>query len=246
MGLSGTDVAKEAAKIIITDDDFGSIVAAIEEGRVVYGNIKKAVLLLTSTSFAEVLVLLGAVLLGYPPPFAAVQILWNNLVTEGVITVNLILDPPEGDEMQQPPVSPTEPLITRAMWARITLMTPTITAVTLGWFIVRLSSGVAFAVVRTETFTLLAVCEWFNVLNCLSDRRSALGLGVLKDRWLVGGLVLGNALQVAVIYLPALNDVFHTVPIPPREAFAIGAAGSLVLWTEELRKWIVRARRRRA
>ena len=243
MGITGTDVAKEAAKIIIMDDNFGSIVAAVEEGRVVYHNIKKAVLLLMSTSFAEVLVLLGAVLLGYPPPFAAVQILWNNLVTEGVITVNLIMDPAEGDEMQRPPVSPQEPLITRAIWRRIALMTPTITAVTLGWFIVRLSMGVPFAIVRTETFTLLAVCEWFNVLNCLSDRRSALSFDVLKDRWLVGGLVLGNALQVAVIYLPVMNDIFHTVPIPVREALAIGAAASLVLWTEELRKLIVRLRR---
>ncbi|HET7503025.1 MAG TPA: HAD-IC family P-type ATPase [Kofleriaceae bacterium] len=246
MGLTGTDVAKEAAKIVITDDDFGSIVAAVEEGRVVYRNIKKAVLLLMSTSFAEVLVLLGAVMLGYPPPFAAVQILWNNLVTEGVITINLIMDPAEGDEMQKPPTSPREPLITRSIWRRIALMTPTITLVTLGWFTTRLASGVPFEIVRTETFTLLAVCEWFNVLNCLSERRSAFTFDVLRDRWLVGGLVLGNALQVAVIYLPALNHVFHTVPIPPREAFAIGAVASLVLWTEELRKLIARARDRRS
>jgi Ca2+-transporting ATPase len=100
-------------------------------------------------------------------------------------------------------------------------------------------------VARTETFTLLAVCEWFNVLNCLSDRRSALSLGVLRDPWLVGGLVVGNLLQIAVIYVPALNEVFHTVPIPPEVALAIGAAGSLVLWTEELRKLLVRRREAR-
>jgi Ca2+-transporting ATPase len=242
MGITGTDVAKEAAKIVITDDNFGSIVAAVEEGRVVYRNIKKAVLLLMSTSFAEVLVLLIAVMLGYPPPFAAVQILWNNLVTEGVITVNLIMDPPEGDEMRRPPVSTTEPLLTAAMWKRIALMTPTIAGVTLAWFVVRTSSGIPFAVVRTETFTLLAVCEWFNVLNCLSDRRSALHFDVLRDRWLVAGLVVGNGLQILVIYVPALNHIFHTVPIPPAEALAIGAAASVVLWVEEARKLIVRRR----
>jgi len=242
MGITGTDVAKEAAKIVVTDDDFGSIVAAVEEGRVVYRNIKKAVLLLMSTAFAEVLVLLVAVMLGYPPPFAAVQILWNNLVTEGVITVNLIMDPPEGDEMRRPPISTTEPLLTAVMWKRIALMTPTIAGVTLAWFVVRTSTGVPFAIARTETFTLLAVCEWFNVLNCLSDRRSALRFDVLKSPWLVAGLVVGNALQVAVIYVPALNRIFHTVPIQPIEALAIGAAGSLVLWTEELRKLIVRRR----
>jgi len=244
MGITGTDVAKQAAKIIITDDDFGSIVAAVREGRVVYRNIKKAVLLLVSTSFAEVLVLLLAVMAGYPPPFAAVQILWNNLVTEGVITVNLIMQPAEGDEMKQPPISPREPLIPRAMWTRIALMTPTIALVTLGWFTVRISQGVPFEIVRTETFTLLAVCEWFNVLNCMSEQHSALRVATLKAPWLIGGLVVGNVLQVAVIYLPVLNDVFHTVPIPLREAVAIGAAASVVLWVEELRKLIARHRAR--
>jgi len=105
MGITGTEVAKESAKIVIGDDNFATIVAAVEEGRVVYRNIKKAVLLLFSTSAAEVVVLLMAMLLGYPPPFAAVQILWNNLVTEGLITVNLIMEPPEGDEMRRRPVS---------------------------------------------------------------------------------------------------------------------------------------------
>ena len=106
MGITGTEVAKEAAKIVISDDNFATIVAAVEEGRVVYRNIKKAILYLFSTSLAEVLVLLLALLLGYPPPFAAVQILWINLVTEGLITVNLIMEPAEGDEMRQPPISP--------------------------------------------------------------------------------------------------------------------------------------------
>ncbi len=244
MGLTGTDVAKEAAKIVIADDNFGSIVAAVEEGRVVYRNIQKVVLLLMSTSFAEVAVLLGAVMLGYPPPFAAVQILWNNLVTEGVITVNLIMNPADGDEMRRPPISSREPLITRAMWGRLAVMTPAITAISLGWFAIRLHAGVPFPVVRTEAFTLLAVCEWFNVLNCLSDRRSALGGELLRDRWLLAGLVVGNALQLAVIYVPAMNSIFHTVPIPLREALAIGAAASLVLWIEELRKLVVRARER--
>ncbi len=103
MGVTGTEVAKEAAKIIITDDNFATITAAVEEGRVVYRNIKKAIVLLATTSFAEVLILLLAVGLGYPPPFAAVQILWNNLVTECLVTVNLVMEPAEGDEMQQRP-----------------------------------------------------------------------------------------------------------------------------------------------
>jgi Ca2+-transporting ATPase len=128
------------------------------------------------------------------------------------------------------------------MWRRLAVMTPAIVAVTLGWFVVRRSTGVPFEVARTEAFTLLAVCEWFNVLNCLSDRRSALRLDVLRSPWLLGGLLVGNALQLAVVYLPAMRAVFHTTPIALHDALAIGAAGSLVLWAEELRKWIARRR----
>jgi len=130
------------------------------------------------------------------------------------------------------------------MWKRIAVMTPTIAAVTLGWFMVRLAMGVPFAIVRTEAFTLLAVCEWFNVLNCLSDHHSALSFDVFKDKWLVAGLLVGNLLQLGVIYIPAANYVFHTVPIPLGEALAIGGAASIVLWVEELRKLIVRPRDR--
>jgi magnesium-transporting ATPase (P-type) len=130
------------------------------------------------------------------------------------------------------------------MWQRMALLTPTIVAVTLAWFTLRLAAGNSFSAVQTETITLLAVCEWFNVLNCLSDHRSALRFDVVKDRWLLAGLVVGNVLQLCVVYVPALNEVFHTTPIPLREAIGIGAAASCVLWVEEIRKLIVRLRKR--
>jgi len=245
MGVTGTEVAKEAAKIVLRDDNFTSIVSAVEEGRVVYRNIKKVVLYLFATSMAEMLVLMTALILGYPPPLAAVQILWINLVTEGTVTVNLIMEPAEGDEMRLRPISPKEPLLTRALLSRMAFMTPTIAVSTLGWFIYRLERGLPFPQVQTETFTVLAVCQWFNVLNCRSERRSALNLSILTNPWLIGGLVVGNLLQVAVIFLPSLGRVFHTVPIDLFEVFAIGAVASLVLWVEELRKLIVRAHDRR-
>jgi magnesium-transporting ATPase (P-type) len=185
-------------------------------------------------------------LLGYPPPFAAVQILWNNLVTEGVITINLIMEPAEGDEMRQPPIAPDEPLVTRVLLTRMGVMVPSIVVATLGWFITRTAAGVPAAQVQTETFTLLAICEWFNVLNCRSERKSAISLGLFENRWLLGGLVLGNVLQVAVVFWEPLNRVFHTVPIGPTEVVALGAVGSLVLWTEEARKLVIRLRERRA
>jgi Ca2+-transporting ATPase len=245
MGLSGTDVAKDASKIVVTDDDFATIVSAIEEGRVVYRNLRKVILLLVTTSLAEVSVLLLAMILGYPPPFAAVQILWNNLVTEGVITVNLIMEPAEGDELRSRPVPVGEPLLTRALLRRMLFMTPAIAAATLGWFAARIASGVPLPQAQSETFTLLVVCEWFNVLNCRSAQRSALDPGLLRNPWLIAGLVVGNLLQVAVIYWAPFNALFYTVPIGGREALAIGAVGSLVLWVEEARKLVARRRRRR-
>jgi len=242
MGLAGTAVAKEAAKIVIADDNFATIVAAVEEGRVVYRNIKKTVLLLFSTSAAEVLILLLAIIGGWPAPFVAVQILWNNLVTEGLITVNLIMEPAEGDEMSQPPIARDEPLLTRTLLQRMAVMVPVIVAVTLGWFVWRLSAGVPEPQVRTEAFTLLAICEWFNVLNCRSETQSALSLSVFRNPWLIGGLVLGNALQMAVVFWPPMQPIFHTVPIGLADAAALAIVGSTVLWVEEARKWMARRR----
>jgi Ca2+-transporting ATPase len=242
MGLTGTEVAKEASKMVISDDNFSTIVAAVEEGRVVYRNLKKVILYLFSTSVAEVVVLFSALVLGYPPPLAAVQILWINLVTEGVVTINLIMDPPEGDEMRRRPIPTDEPLLTRLLLSRMAFMTPAIAVSTLSWFTYRLSAGVPFPQVQTETFTVLAVCQWFNVLNCRSEWRSVFRMNLLKNPWLIGGLLLGNVLQMTVVFVPFMNEIFHTVPFSLTEALAIGTVASLVLWVEELRKFIVRRR----
>ena len=115
MGITGTEVAKSAAKIVVTDDNFATIVGAVQQGRVVYANLKKVILYLFATSMAEVLVLLLALLGGFPLPLAAVQILWINIVTEGTLTVNLVMDPPEGDEMRGPPSPRDDRLLDAAM-----------------------------------------------------------------------------------------------------------------------------------
>jgi|GEM_PF-2137356 len=110
------------------------------------------------------------------------------------------------------------------------------------WFVWRQADGMAYEMVRTETFTVLAVCQWFNVLNCESATRSALSFGIVRNRWLLGGLSLSIVLQGAVLYWPPLNELFHTVPIPPADLLPIVAVASLVLWTEEARKLVVRVR----
>ncbi|MBN8510880.1 MAG: HAD-IC family P-type ATPase, partial [Burkholderiales bacterium] len=244
MGITGTEVAKSAAKIVVTDDNFATIVGAVEQGRVVYGNLKKVILYLFATSMAEVLVLLLALLGGFPLPLVAVQILWINIVTEGTVTVNLVMDPPDGGEMRQRPVPRDDRLLGWPLLQRVLLMTPLIAGVTFGWFAWRLSTGVPEALVRTETFTVLAMCQWFNVLNCQSATASALGPRLLRNRWLAAGLSLSVALQAAVLYVPALNTLFHTVPLALESLLPLLALASCVLWAEELRKRVVRRRLR--
>jgi magnesium-transporting ATPase (P-type) len=170
MGITGTEVAKSAAKIVITDDNFATIVGAVEQGRVVYGNLKKVILYLFATSMDEVLVLLLALLGGFPLPLAAVQILWINIVTEGTVTVNLVMDPADGDEMRRAPVPRDDRCSTRDAAAR---GADGAADRSRHLRLVRLAAGqgVPLDIVRTETFTVLAMCQWFNVLNCQSATR---------------------------------------------------------------------------
>jgi magnesium-transporting ATPase (P-type) len=240
MGITGTEVAKSAAKIVITDDNFATIVSAVEQGRVVYGNLKKVILYLFATSIDEVVVLLLALLGGFPLPLAAVQILWINIVTEGTLTVNLVMDPPGGDEMKRRPVARNDPLIDRGMLGRVALMALSAVAVVFGWFVWRQAQGVPIDAVRTETFTLLAMCQWFNVLNCQSATRSALSLGILRNHWLLGGLGLSIVLQVAVLYWQPLNSLFHTIPLHWHVLLPLLGLASAVMWIEELRKLLAR------
>jgi Ca2+-transporting ATPase len=244
MGITGTEVAKSAAKIVITDDNFSTIVGAVQQGRVVYANLKKVILYLFATSMAEVLVLLLALVGGFPLPLVAVQILWINIVTEGTVTVNLVMDPADGDEMRRAPVPRDDRLLSAEMLKRVALMTPLIAAVSFGWFAWRLGQGVALEIVRTETFTVLAMCQWFNVLNCQSASASALGLRIVRNRWLLGGLTLSVLLQALVLYKPPMNELFHTVPLPPASLLPLLGLASVVLWAEEARKLWVRVMRR--
>ncbi|MFO1295304.1 MAG: HAD-IC family P-type ATPase [Rubrivivax sp.] len=240
MGLTGTEVAKSAARVVLTDDNFATLVAAVEQGRVVYGNLKKVILYLFATSVDEVIVLLLALLAGYPLPLAAVQILWINIVTEGTLTVNLVMDPASGREMSRPPVPRDDALFDRTMLVRTALMALTAVAAAFGWFAWRLHEGAPIDAVRTEVFTLVAVTQWFNVINCQSATASAFALGLLRNSWLLGGLLLSVALQALVLYAPALNAMFHTVPLAPATLAPLLALASSVLWVEEARKWRAR------
>jgi Ca2+-transporting ATPase len=210
---------------------------------VVYANLKKVILYLFATSLDEVLVLLLALFAGFPLPLAAVQILWINIVTEGLVTVNLVMDPADGDEMRRPPVLREDRLLDHPMLRRLLLMVPLTAAIVFGWFAWRVSQGAAVELVRTETFTLLAMCQWFNVLNCRSASHSAFSGALLRNPWLAGGLALSVALQMAVLYVPPLAAMFHAVPLGGGTLAALAGLASLVLWAEELRKFLARGQR---
>ena len=240
MGISGTEVAKSASRIVLTDDNFATLIAAIREGRNVYRNIKKVILFLFATSLDEVMVLLLALFSGHPLPLAAVQILWINVVTESVATVNLVMEGAEGDEMRHPPVPPDDPLLDQEMMKRLLVMVSSSVLVVFGFYVWRLSTGVPFVLVQSETFTLMAVSQWFNVLNCRNRIRSAVDSRVFSNVWLTGGLLCGILLQLIVIYSEPLNRYFHTTPIPLQNLLFIIALGSLVLVPEEIRKFLKR------
>jgi Ca2+-transporting ATPase len=246
MGRIGTEIAKEASKIILTDDCFSTLVHAVAEGRLVHQNLRKVLLFLFATSVDEVLLLILSLFLGLPIPLQAAQILWLNLVTEGVVTVNLILERAEGDEMNSQPQSVHEPLLTRVMRKRLFCMALSSTVVCLSYFVLRLQSGVAFAPVQSEMFTLVTLCQWFNVLNCRSETRSVFHRGAFENRWLAGGLLLACALQSAVVYVPGLQTFFHTTSIPAGQLLLLVALASPVLWVEEARKAWARHEPRRS
>jgi Ca2+-transporting ATPase len=170
-----------------------------------------------------------------------VQILRINIVTEGTVTVNLVMDPTDGDAMRQRPVPRDDRLLGWPLLQRVLLMTPLIAGVTFGWFAWRLSQGAAEDLVRTETFTVLAMCQWFNVLNCQSASATAIGPRLLRNPWLAAGLSLSVLLQVLVVYAPPMNALFHTVPLPLESLLPLVALASCVLWAEELRKLVARA-----
>ena len=244
MGITGTEVAKSAAAIVVTDDNFTTLVGAVAQGRVVHANVKKLVLFLVCTSVDEILLLLLALLAGWPLPLLAVQILWLNVVTEGTLTLNLALEPPEGGEMRRAPVPRRAPLLGREQIGRVALLAGSAALVGLAWFGWRLAQEVPLVRVRTEVFTLVALTQWFNVLNARSASASVLRPGLPRNRWLLAGLALSVLLQALVLYAPPLNALFHTVPLPPSTLLALLALASLVLWVEEARKMLVRRQAR--
>lgn len=226
MGITGTDVTKEASDMVITDDNFASIAAAVEEGRAIYDNIRKSVQYLLSCNIGEILLMLLATLFGLPLPLLPVQILWINLVTDGLPALALAVDPADEGLMRRPPRPPQERFLTRTRLLRLFVQGTFIGVITLLAFLYCLySMDLSLDRARTLTFTVMVLAQLFHALNNRSEDRSIFELGVWTNKPLLATVVLSALLQAGIVFWPPVQGIFKVVPFNPEHwllAFGIG------------------------
>jgi Ca2+-transporting ATPase len=258
MGITGTDVSKEAADVVLADDNFASIVAAVEEGRAIFANIRKFLRYLLSSNIGEVLTMFFGVLLakqiGLPAeegrvvlPLLATQILWINLVTDGAPALALGLDPADGRLMQQPPRPRGEGVVTRRMWRGIVFVGIIMATGTLFVLDASLPGGFVdgrgdLRYAQTMAFTTLMLCQIFNVTNARSDEQSAM-VDLFTNRWLWAAIGGSLALQLVVVYAPFLQRAFGTTGLSGGDWVFCVTVASSVLWLREASKAIARVSR---
>ena len=251
MGITGTDVAKEAADMVLTDDNYASIVAAIEEGRVIFSNIRKFVYYLLSCNVGEILIVFLATLLNLPAlPFLPIHLLMLNLVTDGLPALALGMEPAEPDVMKRPPRPPKEPIINREMWWGIAVQSLLIAGATLGAFIIGLRwyEGQAERIPNAQTLALatLVTAELLRAFTARSERVSLWRLGLLSNRNMLWAVASSFLILLAIIYVPFLDPVFHTTFLTPPEwgvllllslvpALGAEATKALLRWRERRR-----------
>ncbi len=237
MGISGTDVTKEAADMVVTDDNFASIAAAVEEGRAIYDNIRKSVYYLLSCNISEILLMLLATLFGLPLPLLPVQILWINLVTDGLPALALAVDPADEGLMRRPPRPPQEPFLTRARLLRLFVQGTFIAMITLLAFLYCLyGMDLSLDRARTLTFTVMVTAQLFHALNNRSEDRSIFALGLWTNKPLLATVGLSALLQVGIVSWPPIQGIFKVVPFDPEHwVLAIGI-GTLPLVAMEIWK----------
>ena len=262
MGITGTDVSKEAADMVLADDNFATIVAAVEEGRAIFSNIRKFLRYLLSSNIGEVMTMFFGVLLAdvigltatggeaVTLPLLATQILWINLVTDGAPALALGVDPAASGVMNQPPRPRAEGVITRKMWSGIFLVGLIMAAGTLLVLDASLPGGMIESAgnmryAQTMAFTTLMTFQLFNIFNARSEEESAF-TGLFTNHWLWAAIGLSLVLHVAVIYVPFLQQAFSTVQLSAGDWLFCVTVASSVLWVRELSKLITRTRGRRA
>ncbi len=218
MGITGTDVAKETADMVLTDDNYSSIVSAVEQGRVIYSNIRKFVFYLLSCNMAEILIIFLATLANLPAPLNPIQLLWLNLLTDGAPALALGTEKGDPDVMQQPPRPPQEPIINRKMTIEIAVQTIAITSVVLGAYWIGLTQhpqvGAAFnTTAATMAFVTLSLSELARAFTARSERYPIFRIGIFSNRNMNVSVLISTVLLLGVVYIPFFNTVFGTVPL---------------------------------
>ena len=241
MGINGTDVAKEASQMVLLDDNFATIVSAVEEGRIVYDNIRKFVKYTMTSNAGEVWVMVLGPLLGMPLPLLPLQILWINLVTDGLPGLALAVERAERNTMQRPPYPPGEHVFGRGMVRDIAWIGLLMGVVSLAmgyWYWAYRGADASHW--RTIVFTVLTLSQMGNAMSIRSSRDSLFRIGVFSNRALIGAITLTFVLQMLVIYWPTLQQIFKTTPLSILELLACIALSTIVFWALESQKWLLR------
>ena len=240
MGITGTDVSKEAAHMILLDDNFATIVRAVKEGRNIYDNIRKFLKYLLTTNSGEILTLFLAPLVGLPIPLLPIHLLWINLVTDGLPALALSVEPAEEDVMNRPPRHPRESIFAHGMGLHVMWVGLLMACIIL--FVQSWSIRAGNVHWQTMTFTVLCLTQLGHVLAIRSEKESLFRMGLLSNKYLLGAVLLTFVLQMATIYVPALNPIFKTAPLTINELFISIALSSMVFVAVEIEKFIKRHR----
>jgi Ca2+-transporting ATPase len=238
MGITGTDVSKEAADMVLLDDNFATIVAAVKEGRVIYDNIRKFIKYTMTSNSGEIWVMLLAPFLGMPLPLLPLQILWINLVTDGLPGLALTIEPAERGTMRRPPYHPQENIFGRGMWQHIIWVGLLMGFVTLGMGLWAWNAGRADW--RTMVFTTLTLSQMGHALAIRSGKDSLFTIGLGSNLPLLGAVLLTFVMQLAVIYVPFLQNMFSTVSLSGKDLGISLLLSTVVFWGVELEKWVKR------
>lgn len=239
MGITGTDVTKEAAAMTLTDDNFASIVAAVEEGRGIFGNIKKYLMYLLSSNIGEIGLMAGATVAGLPLPLSAVQILYVNLATDGLPALALAVDPPESGLMRRKPRNPRTGIFTRPVLALMIMGGLWSMLVNIGIFMWALNSGRSLQEAMTMTFVSLVLIQFFKAYNFRSDRQSVF-VRPFANKWLNMAIVWEFVLLILIVYIPFLHEPFNTYALPLVDWVIVIALALTIMPVLEMTKWMCR------
>ena len=238
MGITGTDVSKEAAHMILLDDNFATIVKAVSEGRKIYDNIRKFIKYLLTTNSGEIWTLFLAPLVGLPIPLLPIHILWINLVTDGLPALALSVEPAEGDVMRRPPRHPKESIFAHGLGLHAICFGLLMAGVVI--FVQAWSLTTGHAHWQTMVFTVLCLSQLGHVLAIRSEKESLFKMGVFSNKYLLGAVVLTFILQMATIYVPFLNPIFKTEPLTLNELTFTLILSSVVFFAVEIEKLVRR------